>query len=84
MVCNTCLRNAFVQAGQVGIFALKGQLRTSVVPTGLGFAYLRDFNLRKNVKMMVDTGATENREIVVGMMPRKEDNSGIASGGWRR
>ncbi|KAI4384818.1 hypothetical protein MLD38_002921 [Melastoma candidum] len=80
MVCNTCLRNAIVQAGQIRIFALKGQLRTSAVPAGFDFTYL---SLRKNVKMMVDTGATENREMVVGMMPLKEDNSEIASGGWR-
>lgn len=85
MVCKTCLQNVSVQAGQIGIFTQKGiQLSTSGAPVGLGFPYLRDLSLRTYLRMMVDTGATENREIIGGMMSRKEDNSGIASGSWRR
>ncbi|KAF8042883.1 hypothetical protein BT93_A1265 [Corymbia citriodora subsp. variegata] len=86
MVCTSCIRSVIVQAGQIGI-STRGGLpsRSFVRAVHSGLALNRPWNCksRTSTKMMVDTGAMENREPVVDMMVDKEDDGGIASGGWK-
>ncbi|XP_030532407.1 probable protein phosphatase 2C 76 isoform X1 [Rhodamnia argentea] len=86
MICTNCIRSVIVQAAHVGIFTCGGLPSGSFVrAVHSGLALNRPWNckVRTSVKMMVDTGAMENREPVVDMMVGKEDDGGIASGGWK-
>lgn len=86
MVCTSCIRSVIFQVAHVGIFTRGGhRSRGFVRAVYSGLALNRPWHckIRTSVKMMVDTGAMENREPVVDMMVGKEEDGGIASGGWR-
>lgn len=87
MVCTSCIRSVIVQAGHIGI-STRGGLPSSgfvrAVHSGLALDRPWNCKIRTSIKMMVDTGAMENQEPVVDMMVEKEDDGGIASGGWKR
>lgn len=89
MVCRSYLRNVIICHKSIGTIS-RGSLWLGSVPRiwsdKLCPAYFRSYKLRKfraSVKMMVDTGATENRHSIVDVLPEKEDDGGYASGGCK-
>lgn len=89
MVCSSYLRNAIIQAGSIGTICRRSLWSgsvTRVLHDSLGPTYPWNHERRKfraSVKMMVDTGATENRRTIVDVLPEKEDDGGYVSGGCK-
>ncbi|GMH28095.1 hypothetical protein Nepgr_029938 [Nepenthes gracilis] len=89
MVCVSWLRNAIIPAGYIGDLT-KSRVQSSnikqVLHDKLWLTYPWNRGLRKfrtSVKMMVDTGATENRVPIVDLLSEKEDEGGYSSGGCK-
>ena len=90
MICTNLLRKAVIQAGCIG--ALSGRslwLRIAgrVLCDNLSPSNTWNCNVRRlmaSAKMMVDTGAVENRGSLVDILPETGVNIGYASGGCKR
>lgn len=89
MICTNLLRKAVIQAGCIG--ALSGRslwLRIAgrVLCDNLSPSNTWNCNVRRlmaSAKMMVDTGAVENRGSLVDILPETGVNIGYASGGCK-
>lgn len=86
MVCSYNIRNVIAQAGHIGIINRRVQIKYlwRSLPANLGFAHTWKREFRTSLMMMVDTGASENRGLIVDQHPEKDEDGGYASGGWKR
>ncbi|XP_020226408.1 probable protein phosphatase 2C 76 [Cajanus cajan] len=82
MVCSSCVRSLFVQAGifanRVKINGIGRSLRAA-----RGFSYWPIREYKTSIGMMVDTGSMSRAGPLVDMMPEKDDDGRFASGGWK-
>ncbi|KAL4594926.1 putative protein phosphatase 2C 76 isoform X2 [Castanea sativa] len=79
-------RNVIAQAGCIGVFSksivqLCSRRRSLYV--GLELNYLWNRQFRTNLRMMVDTSATEERRPIVDVLHEKDEDGGFATGGWK-
>ncbi|KAK9724765.1 hypothetical protein RND81_05G096600 [Saponaria officinalis] len=89
MLCGSFVRNIIAQVGSIGALA-RGNLwlgcADRVLHEHWGSSYPSNCKFRRfraTVKMMVDTGATENRGCIVDTLREKKDDNGYTTGGCK-
>ncbi|KAK6936709.1 PPM-type phosphatase-like domain [Dillenia turbinata] len=84
MICNRGLRNAIVQAGNIVRLSCLDRSSNNLNASRRVSYPLFQKSRSSSAKMMVDSGATEEkRGPILDVLQERDDDGGFTSGGWR-